>query len=55
MKLFGRVVSPGLSELAKSAEDLLNAASDHDRAAAINFIHDCPASVGNGESVLPLS
>jgi len=40
MKLFGRLASDGLADLAALAEGLVGTGNDHDHAAAINFIHD---------------
>ena len=40
MKLFGRLASTELADLAALAASLVGTGNDHDRAAAINFIHD---------------
>jgi hypothetical protein len=40
MKLFGRAASADLADLAALASGLEDAGNDHDRAAAVNFIHD---------------
>jgi hypothetical protein len=40
MKLFGRLASADLADLAALAAGLVGTGNDHDRAAAINFIHD---------------
>ena len=40
MKLFGRLASADLADLAALAAGLVSTGNDHDRAAAINFIHD---------------
>jgi len=40
MKLFGRLASADLADLAASATGLADTGNDHDRAAAFNFIHD---------------
>jgi hypothetical protein len=40
MKLFGRLASADLADLAALAAGLVSAGNDHDHAAAINFIHD---------------
>jgi hypothetical protein len=52
MKLFGREAPAGLTDLAASAAVLASSGDSHDRAAALNFVHDSRVSEGRAAHFL---